>query len=78
MRIKYEKETRGLEFRDIKVGEVFADLQDDSEIFIKMEELETEINDIFNSIDLQTGEPAYFCPDERVRPLEAELILSDP
>ena len=78
MHIRYEKETRGIEFDELSVGELFAELDDDSAVYIKIDDIETKENDDFNAILLSNGQAGCFYCDDRVRPLEGELILSDP
>lgn len=77
MHIRYEKETRGIEFDELSVGELFAELDDDSAVYIKINDIETKEDD-FNAILLSDGQACCFCCDDRVRPLEGELVLSDP
>lgn len=76
MYIRYENETRGMEFGQLDVGEVFAEWGDDAAVYIKT----TEVGgpDALNAVDLQNGEPVWFSSISRVRPLDAELVLSDP
>lgn len=78
MHIRYEKETRGIEFDELSVGELFAELDDDSAVYIKIDDIETKEDDDFNAILLSNGQVCCFCCDDRVRPLEGELVLSDP
>lgn len=78
MHIRYEKETRGMEFDELSVGELFAELDDDSAVYIKINDIETKEDDDFNAILLSNGQACCFYPDNRVRPLEGELVLSDP
>lgn len=77
MYIRYEKEKIGMEFGQLSVGELFAELLDDSAVYIKIDDIETKDED-FNAISLSDGQVCCFCLDDRVRPLEGELVLSDP
>lgn len=77
MYIRYEKETRGIEFGQLSVGELFTELDDDSAVYIRIADIETKEDD-FNAISLSDGQAWCFYPDNRVRPLEGELVLSDP
>lgn len=77
MYIRYEKETRGMEFGQLSVGELFTEFDDDASVYIKIDTIETEEKD-FNAILLTNGWACCFYPDTRVRPLEGELVLSDP
>lgn len=77
MYIRYEKEKIGMEFGQLSVGELFAELLDDSAVYIKIDTIETEEED-FNAISLSDGQVCCFYSDNRVRPLEGELVLSDP
>lgn len=66
-----------MEFGQLSVGELFAELLDDSAVYLKIDDIETKDED-FNAISLSDGQAYCFYPDNRVRPLEGELILSDP
>ena len=68
MHIRYEKETRGIEFDELSVGELFAELDDGSAVYIKTADIETK-EDYFNAISLSDGQAWCFCCDDRVRPL---------
>lgn len=76
MYIRYEREKMGMEFEQLSVGELFAELDDD-DVYIKINDIETDKED-FNAISLSDGQAFCFYPDSRIRPLEGELILSDP
>lgn len=77
MYIRYGKETRGVEFGQLSVGELFAELDDDASVYIKIDTIETGEKN-FNAILLSNGWACCFYPDSRIRPLEGELVLSDP
>ena len=77
MHIRYEKETREIEFDELSVGELFAELDDDSAVYIKIDDIETGEKN-FNAILLSNGWACCFYLDSRIRPLEGELVLSDP
>lgn len=61
-------------FKEIKQGEVFK-YQDD--LFMKIEEIEAESENIMNAIFLADGELINFYDHELVFPLKYQLIINE-
>lgn len=60
-----------VEFRSIKLGEVF--LNDENCLMMRMEDTDGENG--FNAVNLQNGEIALFCYADEVTPVKAGVTI---
>ena len=72
MTITFAKENQGVEFECLMVGDVFVEVDDPEEVYIKID----EISDTFNAVDLRRGITVCISPNARVELMEAELLVS--
>lgn len=73
MKIEFEKPKQSLHFAALDVGTVFRDPKDDS-INMKTQYLDND-GDVYNCIDLSTGEYNCFSDETKVYPVEATLYV---
>ena len=76
MKVTYIDSDTGVEFRNLSNGEVFTEKNDTSSIYIKIEEVLNEF-DTFNAVCLFTGIPLHFHHNQKILPLDAELMVSE-
>ena len=72
MTITFEKENKGVEFKCLVVGDVFVEVENPEEVYIKID----EISDTFNAVDLRRGRTVYINPNAKVQFVEAELLVT--
>lgn len=72
MTITFVKENKGIEFASLMVGDVFVEVDDPEDVYIKID----EISDTFNAVDLRRGRTVCISPNTRVELMEAELLVS--
>lgn len=75
MTITFAKENKGVEFECLEVGDVFVEVADSEDVYIKIDEISNE-DRIINAVDLRTGMAVYIDSYERVELMEAELLVS--
>ena len=71
MTITFEKENKGVEFKSLAVGDVFVEVEDSEDVYIKID----EISDTFNAVDLRRGITVRIDPNAKVQFVEAELVV---
>ena len=74
MTITFVKENMGIEFENLVVGDVFAEVDDPEDVYIKTAEFATEF-EVINAVYLKTGALVHISPCKRVELLEAELLV---
>lgn len=72
MIITFVKENKGIEFKCLSVGDVFVEVEDPEDVYIKID----EISDTFNAVDLRRGLTVCINANAKVEPVEAELVVS--
>lgn len=75
MTITFAKENKGVEFECLEVGDVFVEVDDPEEVYIKIDEISNE-DSIINAVDLRRGMTVYIDSYARVELMEAELLVS--
>ena len=75
MTITFVKENMGIEFANLAVGDVFAEVDDPEDVYIKIDEFSNEI-EMINAVCLRRGTTEYINPNAKVELLEAELLVS--
>lgn len=75
MTITFEKENKGVEFKCLVVGDVFVEVEDPSDVYIKIDEFFNECETI-NAVDLRRGMTVYINPNAKVQFVEAELLVT--
>jgi D-lyxose ketol-isomerase len=75
MTITFEKENKGVEFKCLVVGDVFVEVEDPSDVYIKIDEISNEF-EVVNAIDLRRGVTVCINPNAKVQFVEAELLVT--
>lgn len=75
MTITFEKENKGVEFKCLAVGDTFVEVEDPSDVYIKIDEFFNECETI-NAVDLCGGMTVYINPNAKVQFVEAELLVT--
>lgn len=75
MTITFVKENMGVEFDELMVGDVFAEVDDPEDVYIKTAKFTTEF-EVINAVCLKTGALVHIAPNTKVEWLEAELLVS--
>lgn len=76
MKITFVESDNSIAFEDLAIGEIFTEISDFTDAYLKIKEFFNEVETI-NAICLNTGKTHYFFPKDKLRPVEAELIVSD-
>ena len=72
MTITFAKENQGVEFECLMVGDVFVEVDDPEEVYIKID----KISDTFNAVDLRRGITVCINLNAKVQFVEAELLVT--
>ena len=75
MTVTFVKENMGVEFKCLAVGDVFVEVDDPEDVYIKIDEFSNEI-EMINAVCLCRGTTEYINPNTKVELLEAELLVS--
>jgi hypothetical protein len=67
------KDNNEVDFCTLTLGDVF---KNDDDIFMAIREVENKKGGFYNAVNMETGELTIFYADEKVFPLQAELIVS--
>lgn len=67
------KDVTATDFGSLKRGDVF---RDGETIYMSIENIESADRSRYNAVDVETGELAFYYADEKVYPLQAELVVS--
>lgn len=75
MTITFVKENKGVEFKCLAVGDVFVEVEDPEDAYIKIDEFFNECETI-NAVCLRRGTTVYINPTAKVELVEAELVVA--
>lgn len=75
MTVTFVKENKGIEFECLAVGDVFVEVDDPEDVYIKIDEFFNEIEKI-NAVCLRRGTAVYINPTAKVEFVEAELVVA--
>ena len=67
-------DVRMVEFRELGFGDVFADAEDI--IFMKIVPMNDEVGKPNNAVNLLTGRLSFYSFDEKVKPVNAKLVVA--
>lgn len=73
MKVNFNDEKNFIPFRNLNNGDIFLD---DCLICMKMEEVKDRYGDIYNGVDLRSGEVYMFDDDNSIVALAGELNIS--
>ena len=74
MTITFVKENMGVEFASLQIGDVFVEVDDPEDVYIKIDEFSNGLG--INAVCLRRGTTVYINPTAKVELLEAELVVS--
>lgn len=75
MTITFTKENQDVEFKYLAVGNVFVEVDDPEEVYIKIDEFSNEFEAV-NAVDLRRGVTVCINPNAKVLFVEAELLVT--
>ena len=75
MTVTFVKENKGVEFASLQIGDVFVEVDDPEDVYIKTAKFTTEF-EVINAVCLKTGVAVHVSPNTKVEWMEAELVVS--
>lgn len=75
MTVTFVKENQGVEFKCLAVGDTFVEVEDPSDVYIKIDEISNEF-EVVNAVDLRRGMTVCIHPNAKVQLVEAELVVA--
>lgn len=75
MTITFTKENKGVEFKCLAIGDTFVEVEDPSDVYIKIQEISNEFEAV-NAVDLRRGTTVCLNSNAKVELVEAELVVS--
>lgn len=75
MTVTFVKENKGVEFKCLAVGDVFVEVEDPEDVYIKIDEFSNEF-EMINAVDLRRGTTVWMNTNVKVELVEAELVVA--